>query len=178
MTVAGKVRSAIGTSVVSALAVLASPAWAGDTPNERLTLVGLTAVHVVLDEVGEVGERHGLNRARLQAEADQRLRGGGLRVLTPTEALVSVGRPTLHLRVIVLPVPETQDLYVYSVDVTLRQHVRLARDRTIESYALTWSEQRVVGAARAKGLGVVRTVLLQKVDDFVTAWRVANQHRY
>jgi hypothetical protein len=172
------VRRSIGTSVLSALAVLAAPAWAIDTPNERVTLVGLTAVHVVLDEVGEVGESRGLNRARLQAEADQRLRSAGLRVLTPTEALSSVGRPTLHLRVIVLPVPDTQDLYLYSVDVALRQHVRLVRDRTIESYAVTWSEHRVVGASRADRLGVARAALLQKVDEFVTAWRVSNQERY
>lgn len=173
-----KLRSAMGTSVLSALAVLASPAWAIDTPNERITLVGLTAVHIVFDEVGDVGEGYGLNRARLQAEADQRLRRAGLRVLTPSEALASIGRPTLHVRVIVLPIPESRDVYVYSVDVMLRQHVRLVRDRTIESYALTWSDQRVVGAARADRLGVARTALLQKIDDFVTAWRVANQERY
>jgi hypothetical protein len=178
MTVAARVGRAIGGTVVFVLAVLASPAWAIDTPNERVTLVGLTGVHVVFDEVGEVGERHGLTRARLQAETAQRLRGGGLRVLTPTEALTAVGRPTLHLRVIVLTIPEMPDVYVYSVDVTLRQHIRLVRDRSIESYALTWSDQRVVGAARADRLEVVRAALLRKVDDFVTAWRVTNQERY
>jgi hypothetical protein len=77
----------------------------------------------------------------------------------------------------VLPVPDTPGLYVYSVDVTLRQQVRLVRDRAIESYALTWSEQRVVGAARADRLGVARAALLGKVDEFVTAWRVSNQER-
>jgi hypothetical protein len=176
--VAASVRRSLGASALGALAVLTTPGWAIDTPNERITLVGLTGVHVVLDEVGDAGERLGLNRARLQADADQRLRGAGLRVLTPNEALTSVGRPTLHLRLIVLPVPDTPGLYVYSVDVTLRQQVRLVRDRAIESYALTWSEQRVVGAARADRLGVARAALLGKVDEFVTAWRVSNQERY
>lgn len=160
------------------LGLLATPAWALDTPNERITLVGLTGVHVVFDELGEEGARTGLTRASLLAEVDRRLRRAGLRVLTPTEALASVGRPTLHLRVSVLPAPDAADLYVYSVDLSLRQQVQLVRDRTIESYAVTWSENRVVGAVRADRVGVVRDVLLQKVDEFVTAWRVSNQERY
>jgi hypothetical protein len=157
--------------------LLATPAGAPDTPNERVTLVGLTGVHVVFDEVGEEGERKGLTRASLQAEVETRLRRAGLRVLSPTEAMAAVGRPTLQLRVSLLPAPGAADLYVYSVDLAVRQHVRLTRDRSLESYAVTWSENRAVGAVRADRLGVVRTVLLQKVDDFVTAWRVSNLQR-
>lgn len=164
--------------ILLVLGLLATPAWALDTPNERITLVGLTAVHVVLDEVGEEGERRGLTRASLQAEVDRRLSRAGLRVLTPAAALTSVGRPTLHLHVSVLPAPEAAHLYVYSVDLSLRQQVRLVRDRTIDSYAVTWSENRVVGAVRADRLGVVRDVLLRKVDEFVTAWQVSNRERY
>lgn len=54
---------------------------------------------------------------------------------------------------------------VYSVDVTLRQQIRLARDRTIESFAVTWSDTRQVGAVPAK------------VDQFVQAWETVNQER-
>ena len=167
--------------LVAGLLVLGLPAtgaWAVDTPNERITLVGLTGVHVVLDELGEDAERKGLSRAGLQADVHRRLARAGLRVLTTTEALASVGRPTLHLRVIVLQALEVADLYVYSVDLSLRQHVRLARDRTIESYAVTWSENRMVGTVRGDRLGLVRSLLLQKVDEFATAWRVSNPDRF
>lgn len=160
------------------LGLLATSAWAIDTPNERITLVGLTGVHLVFDEIGEEGERHGVSRARLQPEVERRLERAGLRVLTPTEALPSVGRPTLEVRVRVLRVPDAADFHVYSVDLALRQQVRLVRDRAIESYAVTWSEHRAVGAARAGQLGVVRSVLVRKVEEFVTAWRVSNQERY
>lgn len=160
------------------LGLLTTPAWAIDTPNERITLVGLTGVHVVFDEIGEEGERQGVTRARLQPDVERGLRRAGLRVLTPPEALVSTGRPTLHVRVSVLRVQDAADLHVYSVDLTLRQHVRLVRDRTVESYAITWSEQRVVGAVRADQLGVIRNALLKKVAEFVAAWRVSNQERY
>jgi hypothetical protein len=155
--------------ILLVLALLATGAWAIDTPNERITLVDLTGVHVVFDEIGEAGERQGVTRAQLQPEVERQLRRAGLRVLTPTEALASSGRPTLHLRVSVVEVGDVPDLYVYSVDLVLRQQVRLVRDRTIESYAVTWSENRLVGAARAAQLGMVRTVLLKKVDEFVVS---------
>ncbi|MBI4593954.1 MAG: hypothetical protein HY728_07030 [Candidatus Rokubacteria bacterium] len=74
--------------------------------------------------------------------------------------------------------PGPTDLYVYSVDLALRQHVQLTRDRTVESYAVTWSDNRGVGVVRAGQLGVVRNALLQKVDAFVTAWQVSNPNRY
>jgi hypothetical protein len=165
------------TVIVAFVAGVASPAPALDTPNERITLVDLTGVHVVFDEPGEEADRRGLSRSALQAEVDRRLRRAGLRVLTPTEALASVGRPTLHLRLDVSRVPDVEGVFVYSVDLSLRQHVRLTRDRTLESYAVTWSEHRAVGAVRAERLGMVRDILYQKVDEFVTAWRVSNQER-
>jgi len=169
---------AFGPEILLFLVLLATPASAIDTPNERITLVGLTGIHVVFDEIGEEGERQGLSRARLQPEVERRLRSAGLRVLTATEALTSVGRPTLHLRVSLLRIADGANFYVYSIDLSLRQEVQLARDRTIESYAITWSENRVAGATRGDQLAVVRSVLLKKVDEFVAAWRMSNQERY
>jgi len=171
-------RLSSGAAILFVLGHMTAAAWAIDTPNERITLVGLTGVHVVMEEIGDAGERQGVSRARLQSEVEGRLRRAGLRVLTPTEALTSIGRPTLHLRVSVLGVADPADVHVFSVDLTLRQHVRLVRDRAIESYAITWSEHRVVGAARASQFGVVRNALLEKIDEFVAAWRMANQERY
>jgi len=51
----------------------------------------LTGVHVAFDEIGEAGERQGVTRARLQPDVERGLRRAGLRVLTPPEALASVG---------------------------------------------------------------------------------------
>lgn len=166
------------TAILLVLGLLAPAASAIDTPNERITLVGLTGVHVVFDEIGEAGERQGVTRARLQADVERALRRAGLRVLAPDEALASRGRPTLHVRVSVLKVQDVVDFHVYSIDLALRQHVRLVRDRAVESYAVTWSEHRAVGAARADQIGVVRNVLLKKVDEFAAAWRESNHERY
>jgi hypothetical protein len=165
-------------AIVMVLGLSGSRASAIDTPNERITLVDLTGVHVVFEETGDVAERQGLSRAALQPEVESRLRRAGLRVFTPTEALRSEGRPTLHVRVTLLPSPAGSDVYAYSVDLALRQRIRLVRDRALESYAITWSEHRVVGAARLGQVGVIRSLLLRKVDEFVTAWEMANRERY
>lgn len=151
------------------------PAPALDTPNERVTLSGLTGVHVVVNEMSAEAAREGLTRSSLQAELEDRLRQAGLRVLTATEALASVGRPTLELRVNLLPSGEAPQLYVYSVDLALRQHIRLTRDRTVESYAITWSETRQVGVVGAGHLSVVRDAVRAKVKEFITAWQTVNR---
>ncbi len=157
--------------------ILAAPAPALDTPNERVTLAGLTGVHVVVEEVTPDGEREGLTRASLQAEVEQRVRRAGLRPLTATEALAAVGRPTLNLRVALLKSREAPQLYVYSIDLTLRQQIRLVRERSIESFAITWSENRDVGAVPAARLSMVRDAVRAKLDQFIQAWQTVNQDR-
>ncbi len=149
------------------------PAAALDTPNERVTLAGLTGVHVVVNETSAEAEREGLTRVSLQGEVEGQLRQAGLRVLTATEALASVGRPTLELRVNLFS-GEAPQLYVWSVDLALRQHIRLTRDRTVESYAITWSQTRQVGVVGAGRLSVVRDAVRAKVKEFITAWQTVN----
>ena len=161
-------------SILVLLWGLASPAAALDTPNERVTLAGLTRVHVVVNELSAEAEREGLTRSSLQAELESQLRQAGLRVLTADEALKSVGRPTLELRVNLIPSGEAPQLYVYSVDLALRQQIRLTRDRTVESYAITWSETRQVGVVGAGRLSVVRDAVRAKVQEFITAWQTVN----
>ncbi|HEY7675807.1 MAG TPA: hypothetical protein VIG69_01955 [Candidatus Methylomirabilis sp.] len=163
--------------VLAWLGALVSPAPTLDTPNERVTLAGLTGVHVVVEEVLPEAERDGLTRAALQTEVEQRVRRAGLRVLTATDAMASVGRPTVTVRVTLLRPRETPQLYVFGVDLTLRQQIRLVRDRGIESFAITWSETRDVGAVPAARLAAVRDAVRAKVDRFLNAWQTVNQDR-
>jgi hypothetical protein len=153
---------------------LAGPALALDTPNERITLVGLTAVHVVVYDMGGEGERAGLGPRSLQAELEQRLRKAGLRALGASEALKSANRLTLELRLKLLRSPDAPQLYVYSVDLALRQQIQLARNRMIESFAITWSDAPEVGAVEPGRLSVVRDAIRAKVEQFVSAWQAAN----
>jgi len=160
--------------MMALLTGLASPALALDTPNERITLVGLTGVHVVVYDMGTVRDREGLTRPSLQAELEKRLRRAGLRPLGATEALKSVGRPTLELRLNLARSRQAHQLYVYSVDLALRQQIQLARARTIESFAITWSELPDVGTVEPAQLSIVLDAVRAKVEQFIAAWQAAN----
>ena len=165
----------IAVAVAAMTLGMPRPLPALDTPNERVSLAGLTGVHLVVEEVGPEGEREGVTAAGLQADVELRLRQAGLRVLTAAEAVASAGRPTLTVRIRVARSRDAASLYVYSVDLALRQQVRLSRDRQIESFAVTWSENRDVGAVPAARLGAVREALRAKVDQFIQAWKAVNQ---
>jgi len=153
---------------------LVSPLLALDTPNERITLVGLTGVHVAVYDLRTEGHREGPTQSSLQAELEKRLRLAGLRPLGAAEAMRSVGRPTLELRVNVWPSPGAPDLYVYSVELALRQQIQLTRARTIESFSVTWSEPPEVGTVDATQFSRIMEAVRAKVDQFIVAWRAAN----
>jgi hypothetical protein len=159
---------------VLALLGLLSPAVAIDTPNERITLVGLTGVHVVVYQARTESVQGWPTRSSLQAEVEGRLRLAGLRPLGANEALRSVGRPTLELRVSLARSRHAHQLYVFSVDLALRQQIQLARARTIESFAITWSEPPEVGTVESEHFSVVLNAARAKVDQFIAAWRAAN----
>ena len=166
--------SASMAGIVALLVGLAAPVSALDTPNERITLVGLTGVHVVVYDMGTERDREGLTPSSLQAELEKRLRRAGLRPLGATEALRSVGRPTLELRLSLARSRQAHQLYVYSVDLALRQQIQLARARTLESFAITWSESPDVGTVEPAQLSVVLDAVRAKVDQFIAAWQAAN----
>jgi hypothetical protein len=63
---------------------------------------------------------------------------------------------------------------VYSVELALRQKIQLARDRTVDSFAITWSDPPEVGAVEPGRLSVVRDAIRAKVDQFLSAWQAAN----
>jgi hypothetical protein len=105
------------------------------------------------------------------------VRQAGLRVLTPDDAMASAGRPTLHLRITLLKAQGVPSRLFYSVDLALRQQIRLARDRAIESFAITWSDNRDLGAVDPSRLAVVRDAIRAQVDQFLQAWQTVNHER-
>lgn len=162
------------TAMAGLVLGLMSPLLALDTPNERITLVGLTGVHVVVYDLRAEGDRESLTRSSLQAEVEKRLRLAGLRPLGAAEAMRSVGRPTLELRVNVSRSTGAPDLYVYSVELALRQQIQLTRARTIESFAITWTEPPDVGTVDATQFSRIMNAVRAKVEQFLVAWRAAN----
>ena len=60
------------------LAVVAAPAWGLDTPEHRVSLKGLKAVRVVIEDVGSKATAMGLTTAQLHTDVEARLRQAGV----------------------------------------------------------------------------------------------------
>jgi len=79
------------------------------------------------------------DKDRLKAAAEQTLRKEGVPVWTAdvAEWLKTPGLPVMILHVTTTPMPELNRVS-YSVEFELFQQVRLVRDTSLESYAITW----------------------------------------
>jgi hypothetical protein len=99
----------------------------------RDALRGVEAVRVLV-ETTPFAAQHGLSAERVAAAATERLRAAGLRVLTDEEAGAK-RVPVFFVRIMLFEAPCA---YTYSVDVQLRETVRLARAPESETTAATW----------------------------------------
>ena len=147
---AGTHEIAAGPQSACAMA-LAAPALALDTPNERITLAGLTGVHVVVYDVGGEGERAGLGPAASRRNwSSGSARPGSAPSARARRSNRRAGRRS-SFGSNWCPPTTAPPLYLYSVDLGLRQQIQLARNRTIESFAS--DVERPPGGGRGGGRG-------------------------
>jgi len=143
-------------------------ASANDSDTERVSLTGLTAVSVVVEDLSEIARKSGLVGATLQADVERRLRQAGISVTSDADAYVYV-----HVTVAdpgpSLPLP-------YVVEVALMQEVTLPRGvktRTPLQTATWW-----LNSLGMSGPDRLRTGVSDKVaefaDNFVRAFRSVN----
>ena len=83
-------RARIVWAVVFSVIVLALPASASDSDTERVSLTGLTAVSVVVEDLSAVAQKSGLVGATLQADVERRLRQAGISVTSDADAYLYV----------------------------------------------------------------------------------------
>ena len=141
----------------------------------RETLVGLTGVNVQVAPMNADAERDDLTPSDLKEEVESRLRESGIRVFTQTELFSAApGTPFLHLDVSTL---RLNDFYAYSIRLDLWQAVRLMRDPTIQSLAVTWTTSGVIGTVSATSLSDVRDAVRPVVDEFIGDYLSANPKR-
>lgn len=148
---------------------------------QRESLRGLKGVELVMEVINPEAERKGLTRSQLQTDVELRLRKAGIKVLTRQERLKTPGYPFLYVNVSTVKTPETLGgllggLYGYSISVELREKVILARNRSIETYAATWSKG-VVGTVGADKLRSVREGVGDLVDEFINDYLAMNPRR-
>jgi hypothetical protein len=144
----------------------------GDDAAERATLKGLGDVRFRVADLGRSVESQGLKKQELQAALEKRLRAGGIGVLAEGEH--ARGEPTLFLNLILADADDAQTAFVYSLDLTLSQEVRLVRSPNIRVNSTTWKTAGAVGVVDADKVGTLSESSNQAIDTFIAAYRAAN----
>ena len=141
---------------------------ASDTQIDRASLTGLTAMSVVVEEVGPLVEKAGLTTAALERDVDQRLRKAGLTITPDADAYLYV-----HITVAdpgaTLPLP-------FVVEVSLMQEVTIPRGVKTRTplQCPTWSVNRLGLTTPDRLRATVTDRVTEFVDQFVTAYRSVN----
>jgi hypothetical protein len=154
--------------VIVALLTAATPVAAADSQVERASLTGLTAMSVVVEELGPLAAKAGLSTDAMQKDIEGRLRQAGLSITSDADAYVYV-----HVTVAdpggTLPIP-------YVVDVSLMQEVTLPRGVKTRTplQCPTWSVNRLGLTSTDRLRPLITERVNEFVDLFVTAYRSVN----
>jgi hypothetical protein len=161
-------RPAITLAILGWLVGLSAQAAASDSQVDRVTLTGLPAISVVVEDFASVALKNGLITESVQAEVERRLKQAGISMTPDADAYLYV-----HVTVAdpggTLPLP-------YFVEVGLMQEVTLPRGvkaRTPFQYE-TWSLNRLGLVAPSVLRGAVVDRVNEFVDQFIAAYKAAN----
>lgn len=168
-----------------ALVGLASPVLAADKASiaseklERLLLkvplTGLIGASVSVGNMNPEAEKDGLAKSTIQTDVELRLRQAGIRVLDYLEWKATPGEPDLFLSIGTTKLKGGM-MYGYSIQLSLFERVRLARDPNKTVTAITWDTESG-GNIPTERLSELRTVVRDMVDEFINAYLAANPKR-
>ena len=144
--------------------------WALDDEAARETLKGLPGMVVWVWDVAPETEHGGVTKQQLQTEVEQQLRRAGITVSSSEDAATPSDMALLTVSVTTLR--HTENLYAYTVDLTVYQTAALLRDPTPRSFA-TWSVGSI-SLVESSDLRAIFTSVSQKVDQFIQAYRAVN----
>ena len=167
--------------VINQILALAMVGWASfvfaiDSDLTRLTLRGLPGVSVVVEELQpglrKYGQKSGLQREQIKADAESMLRKAGIPVLTYDQWLKAPGRPFLY--VVVNTHEYEKYCYAYDVRVELKQRVLLETNPSVAAMASTWS-MNMTGNTHIGKLGEVKQNLSVLMEGFIGACQWADR---
>lgn len=150
--------------------------WNG-TENPDCTksaLKDLPGVFVNIEKLDPAAEQAGLEAADIEADLLLKLRSAGVPVLSQLQDLRTPGSPSLYVNVNVGG-NVAGDLWPYSIEISLVQHVTLLRDPEARVLgAKTWDVAMVGVVPRANMHNTVRSAAKDLADQFINAYRAAN----
>lgn len=134
------------------------------------SLAGLKGVGVVVEDLAPDAVQEGFTVQLIQSDVEQKLRAGGIRILTEKELMKASGMPYLYLNIFTF---KDDELYAYHITLELKQMVSLVRKPGISLSSSTW-KARVGGTVGVKKISELRSIAMDEADQFVRAWKAAN----
>jgi hypothetical protein len=134
------------------------PLFAADSEYTRRSLVGLTSLEVVVEDLSSGAARIGLTKEVIQTDVELKIRLAGMRVTSEVPEYLYIATTV------------TDDGIVACIDIELHQPVTLARAPILITGS-TWSEGSVTRNYTAQR---IRDVIKDNVDKFLNAWLSVN----
>ena len=166
-------RRSLSLLVTGILMLMASPLLALNSEMNRSSLQGLKGVRVLVEDFAPEVEREGLVKNQIQKDVENKLRAGGMKVLTQEEAVKTPGEPYLYVNLNVNFSKDEEEVCSCSIDIALIQNVNLARNPKQSAYAITWSTGGV-GLIGEKSLSQLKESVEDVVDIFIKAFFSVN----
>jgi hypothetical protein len=159
---------------VSIVALSFAAALAAERPAEIESLRGLTDVQIVVEGVTREAEAAGLKKSELQSTVEKGIKAAGLRVLGANER--ARGTPVVYLSAVVFPASKQDDeLFVYSIELSLTQETRLSRLPAVRVQSPTWRPPGAIGTTAKAELPKLKATVAGYTKRLADDFRAANK---
>jgi hypothetical protein len=160
-------RDAVIAQLVLTLALAAEPSR---ILGRAETLGAVEGVAVVVEDLDRRAVRLGLDPRQLQAQVEDRVLTGGVRLLDEDTLTHDAAAPLLYVRVQMLPV--TRHRCAVSVEVQLMQLVELSSGE--RAWGVTWSQATLLKSDPRKIVQSVKIAMARQLQGFTRTWHAAH----
>lgn len=163
-------------TILLTVMVLALSVNATSTESERRTLKALKGVHVVVEYLQQGDVPVEIPTQEIQEDVKRALEKSGLSVQDQRQARKEGNILAVTLAVMRPPeqFKQLSDLYVYTVEVALRQRVFLVRRRWVKTSAITWISADTGVADGDDLIDSIRESVMFNLEEFLKAYREVN----
>jgi hypothetical protein len=169
-------RSFLGQQLIICCFVILTldKAFAADRSAEVNSLKGLADVKVVVEGVSLEAEAAGLKKVDLQSAIEKGIKAAGLRVLSANER--ARGTPVVYLSAVVFPASKQDDeLFVYSIELSVTQETRLSRLPAVRVQSPTWRPPGAIGTTAKAELPKLKATVEGYAKRLADDFRAANK---